>query len=160
MMQPGAWLAPRTLLDAAGPWDESLSLNDDGEYFARVMLAAERIVFCAGARTYYRAHPGPRLSARRDRRSLESLFRSVELATNHLLAADDSARSRAAAARAWKWTAFELFPDAPDLTACAEENSRKLGGCTRPFPGGPRFQLAARLFGWRMARRLQKVVVG
>ena len=35
MMHPAAWLAPRSLLDIAGPWNESLSLNDDGEYFAR-----------------------------------------------------------------------------------------------------------------------------
>ena len=34
MMHPAAWLAPRALLERAGPWDETLSLNDDGEYFA------------------------------------------------------------------------------------------------------------------------------
>ena len=110
MMQPAAWLAPRSLLDAAGPWDESLSLNDDGEYFARVMLAAERILFCAAARTYYRAHGGGQLSGRRDGRALRSLFRSVEMATGYLLASDDSPRSRAAAAHAWKWTARTCQP--------------------------------------------------
>ena len=35
---PVAWLAPRALLNAAGPWREDLSLNDDGEYFCRVLL--------------------------------------------------------------------------------------------------------------------------
>ena len=153
MMQPGAWLAPRGLLDAAGPWNETLSLNDDGEYFARVMLVAERIVFCPAARTYYRAHLGPRLSGRRDARSLYSLFRSVELATGHLLAADDSPRSRAAVAYAWKWVAFELYPGMPDLATRAEENSRRLGGSDRPFRAGGRLQLAIRLLGWRRARR-------
>lgn len=154
MMQPGAWLAPRSLLEAAGPWNESLSLNDDGEYFARVLLAAERIVFCRAARTYYRAHGGSRLSARRDRRSLESLFRSVELTTARLLAADASARTRAAVAYAWKWTAFELYPGAPDLAERAEAASRQQGGSARPFPAGGRFQLAARFLGWRLAKRL------
>lgn len=153
MMQPAAWLAPRALLEAAGPWDESLSLNDDGEYFARVMLAAERIIFCRAACTYYRAHGGSRLSARRDRRSLESLYRSVESATGHLLAVDASARSRAAVAYAWKWTAFELYPGAPDLSRRAEAQASRLGGSPRPFPAGPRFQLAASLLGWRLARR-------
>ena len=52
MMQPGAWLAPRALLDRAGPWDETLSLNDDGEYFARVMLAASTFRFVPTARCY------------------------------------------------------------------------------------------------------------
>ena len=154
MMQPGAWLAPRPLLEAAGPWNESLSLNDDGEYFARVMLAADRIVFCPAALTYYRAHAGSRLSARRDRRALESLFRSVELTTGHLLATDTSARTRSAVAYAWKWTAFELYPGAPDLAERAEAVSRQQGGSARPFPAGGRFQFAARILGWRLAKRL------
>ena len=154
MMQPAAWLAPRALLDAVGPWDESLSLNDDGEYFARVMLAAECIVFCRAARTYYRAHQGPRLSARRDRRSLESLYQSVKLTTERLLAADASARTRGAVGYAWKWTAFELYPDAPDLSRLAEVQAGRLGGSPRPFPAGGRFQFAARLLGWRLAKRL------
>lgn len=153
MMQPAAWLTPRTLLDAAGPWKESLSLNDDGEYFARVMLTAERIAFCRSARTYYRTHAGTRLSARRDRRSLESLFHSVELTTALLLAADASARTLAAVAYAWKWTAFELYPVAPDLAERAEANSHRLGGSSRALPGGTRFQLAAHVLGWRLARR-------
>ena len=154
MMQPAAWLAPRALLDRAGPWNESLSLNDDGEYFARVMLAAERIVFCADARTYYRSNVAGSLSSRKDRPALESFHRSVELTLAALLAADRSPRTLAAAAYAWKWAAFELYPGAPELSRRAEQASRQLGGSRRPFPGSGRFQLAARLLGWRLAKRL------
>ena len=154
MMQPAAWLAPRALLDRAGPWNESLSLNDDGEYFARVMLAADRIVFCAAAKTFYRSNNPGSLSGRKDRRALESLYRSIDLTLAALLAADRSPGTLAAAAHAWKWTAFELYPGAPDLSRQAEQNSRQLGGSRRPFPGSGRFQLAARFLGWRLARRL------
>lgn len=153
MMHPAAWLASRALLDRAGPWDETLSLNDDGEYFARVMLASPGIVFCAEARSYYRSNLSGSLSKRADRRALESLFHSVELTLAHLLATDNTDRTRAAVAYAWKWAAFELYPGAPDLSRAAEANSRRYGGSPRPFPAGGRFQLAARLFGWRFARR-------
>src|SRR6185295_3439259 len=34
-----SWLTSRELAEAAGPWDERLSLDDDGEYFCRVLLA-------------------------------------------------------------------------------------------------------------------------
>ena len=159
MMQPAAWLTPRALLDAAGPWDETLSLNDDGEYFARVMLTADQIVFCADARTYYRAHAGGQLSGRRDGRALKSLFRSVEMATCYLLAADGSPRSRAAAAHAWKWTAFELYPGDPELARQAEIRSWRLGGSLRSLPAGPRFQLLSRVVGWRLAKRLRDTLV-
>ncbi len=154
MMHPAAWLAPRPLLDRAGPWDEALTLNDDGEYFARVMLAAEGIVFCPDARSYYRSALPGSLSGRRDPRALASLYRSTELTLGHLLSADGSPRTRAAAAYAWKWNAFELYPGARELSRKAERNSRTLGGSRRPFPAGGRFRLASRLLGWRLAKRL------
>ena len=154
MMQPGAWLAPRALLERAGPWNESLSLNDDGEYFARVMLAAAALRFVPEARAYYRAPAAANLSRRRDPAALDSLYRSVALTTGHLLRADTSARTRAAVAYAWKWTSFELYPGAPALSRAAEDQSKAFGGSVRPFPGGPRFRWAARLLGWRLAKRL------
>ena len=147
MMHPAAWLTRRTVLDRAGPWDETLSLNDDGEYFARVVLVAQRIVFCSEARTYYRSSLTHSLSSHHDRKALESLFRSVELTIQHLLASGPSPRTRAAAAYGWKWLAFELYPDAPDLARAAERNSEALGGSHRPFPAGGRFQVASKVFG-------------
>lgn len=154
MMHPAAWLAPRRLLDRAGPWDESLSLNDDGEYFARVVLAARQIVFCPDARSYYRSSVTGSLSRRRDRPALESYFRSVELTVRHLAAADSSPRTRAALAFAWKWLAFETYPTAPDLARDAEQRSDALGGSPQPLPGNGKFQLLSRIVGWRLARRL------
>jgi glycosyltransferase involved in cell wall biosynthesis len=154
MMHPAAWLARRELLDAAGPWDESLSLNDDGEYFARVMLRAGRIDFCPDARSYYRSNLGGSLSGRKDAKALASLYRSFELSLGYLAAADPGPRTQAALAAGWKWLAFELYPGRPDLATEAERRARELGGSRRPFPGSGRFQLAARLLGWRLAKRL------
>jgi glycosyltransferase involved in cell wall biosynthesis len=154
MMHPAAWLAPRAVLDRAGPWDETLSLNDDGEYFARVALASERILFCADARSQYRSALPGSLSRRKDAHALVSLHRSVELTLRHLLTADSSPRTRAAAAFAWKCTAYELHPAQPALSRDAERRSHALGGSSRPFPGSGRFQLLSRLLGWRLARRL------
>src|ERR1035438_9516693 len=61
MMHPAAWLVPSAVARAAGPWDEALSINDDGEYFARVALAAQGPCLPGAAggrqqrRTVYRA---------------------------------------------------------------------------------------------------------
>ncbi len=154
MMQPGAWLAPRALLDRAGPWNETLSLNDDGEYFARVMLAARRLVHVPAARCLYRSGSDTSLSRRTDPKSLLSLFHSVELTLAPLLKADNSPRTQAACADAWMRAAFEIYPTLPEQAREAEQRARALGGSRRPMPGSGRFQLAARLFGWRLARRL------
>ncbi len=155
MMHPAAWLSPRALLDRAGPWNEALSLNDDGEYFARVMLAAGAIQFCADARSYYRSGLPRSLSGRKDRPALESLWRSFELTIGYLTQADASPRTRAAAAYAWKWLAFELYPGRPDLSRGAAARSAALGGSPRPFPAGPLFRLIAGVLGWHTAKRLR-----
>jgi glycosyltransferase involved in cell wall biosynthesis len=155
MMQPAAWLAPRPLLDRAGPWNEQLSLNDDGEYFARAMLAARGIRFCPGARVYYRSGIGGSLSQRKDPKALQSAFLAMELTLGHLLAVDQSARTKSAAAFGWKWLAFESYPGAPALAREAERRSRQLGKCARPVPAGRLFQIASKLVGWRLAKRLR-----
>jgi len=154
MMQPAAWLTPRSLIDRAGGWNETLSLNDDGEFFARVMLTAKRILFVPTARSYYRSELTGSLSGRKDFRALESLYHSIELTIAHLLAADRSPRTLSAAAYAWKWTAFELHPGAPKLSRAAEAHCKKFGGSSRPFPGSGRFKLLSALLGWRAAKRL------
>lgn len=156
MMQPGCWLCPRPLLAAAGPWDNTLSLNDDGEYFSRVMLASAGILFCGEARVYYRSNVKSSLSRRQDRRALQSLYRSTELNCDRLLhAAGDTSRARAAAANGWQRLAFECFPLAKDLADAAEQRCRDLGGSPFPMPAGANFHRLTRLFGWRTAKRLR-----
>ena len=154
MMHPAAWLVPRSVADRAGEWNESLTLNDDGEYFARVALAAHGVHFVPEARSYYRSCLSGSLSARKDRAALTSQYRSTELTAAHMLAHDPSARTRAALAFAWKTAAVDLYPGAPDLSRLAEEQSRALGGSVRPVPMGGRMRLASQVVGWRVAKRL------
>jgi glycosyltransferase involved in cell wall biosynthesis len=154
MMQPGAWLTPRELVERAGPWDETLSVNDDGEFFARVVLASAGIRFCREAVVHYRSDHGATLSRQRGARALDSVFRATERITAALLAADRSPRSVAAAAYAWKWTAYELLPEEPGRAAEALRRCAALGGSPRPYPAGPRLRALAAVLGWRRAKQL------
>jgi glycosyltransferase involved in cell wall biosynthesis len=159
MMHPSAWLVPRAVADAAGPWDETLSLNDDGEYFCRVLLAGTGIAFAAGVRSYYRSGLPGSLSQQRDERSRRSQFRSIELITQHLLAAEDSPRTRRASAGHFQRFLHDFFPFPADLMRQAEERVVALGGATdiRP-PMGPRTAALARLVGWRNVWRLKHLL--
>ncbi len=160
MMQPAAWLCPRALLDEAGPWDETLSLNDDGEYFNRVMLASAGILFCPGSRTYYRSGVAGSLSRRVDAVSLRSLWKSNELNCDRLLAAAGrSSRAKNAAANGWQRIAFLVYPALPALADAAEVRMRALGGTTFPMPVGPTFRRLARVTGWRLAKRIHDLTL-
>ena len=46
MGQTSIWLTHRSLIEKAGKWDENLLLNQDGEFFSRVLLNAKTVKFC------------------------------------------------------------------------------------------------------------------
>ena len=53
-MSCAVWLVSRELTEAAGRWDTRLSVDDDGEYFCRVVRASDGIRFVPEARVFYR----------------------------------------------------------------------------------------------------------
>ena len=57
MLIPHCYLVPRHIIDIAGLWDESLSLNDDGEWFARIIASSDILVYCNDTMVYYRDTP-------------------------------------------------------------------------------------------------------
>ncbi|SDS63871.1 glycosyltransferase family 2 protein [Opitutus sp. GAS368] len=155
MMHGAAWLVPRSVAQAAGLWDERLSLINDFDYFSRVLLASQGIAFCARARTYYRSGLAGSLSASTSRRAWDSAFLSTELGTKSLLAREDSPRTRAAAAINWQRLIYSAYPFVPDLVRKGEAEVRRLGGCELEIGGGPVFQVLRRVLGWKPARRAQ-----
>lgn len=155
MMPVFAWLTPRALVEEAGPWNESLSVNDDGEFFTRVLLRSGGVVFRGQARGYYRSGSAATQSARADAAGLASDFLAWELSCSHLLAVDGSPEARRACATAYQRFAYHAYPHVPELVARAEARVRSLGGCDLAAPGGRPYQALARLVGWKRARRIQ-----
>ena len=140
MMQPAAWLTPRAVIEAAGPWNESLTLHDDGEFFTRVLLKASCNVFVTGPMVYYREVAGS-LSRRRGRRAMESALEVCRFRQLHMLAAVDTPAVRRALATQYAQFAYEFGALAPDLGAEALRKMRALGAAPAPDIGG-------RAFGW------------
>lgn len=155
MMHPAAWLTPRSIIDRAGEWDETLSLNDDGEYFTRVLLNSDGVRFCDDGRSFYRAVSGS-LSSGNCRLALESAFRVCELQMRCALNREDSPRVRTACADNFQRFVFTVYPDALDLVSLAERHVAELGGSQLEAPGGSKFHGIEKLAGWKTARRLQR----
>ena len=156
MMQCALWLIPRDILDRSGLWDERLSLINDFEFFARVLLHAREILYAPGARLFYRSGLDASLSGRKSRAARESQALSLLLGTQHLLDAEDSPRTRQAAANVLQDFVYDVYPDHPDLRQQLADRVRDLGGSTLPPSGPPGFQKLRRLVGWRVARQAQR----
>jgi glycosyltransferase involved in cell wall biosynthesis len=155
MMPNFAWLTPRAVIDRAGPWNERLSLNDDGEFFCRVALASSGILFCADARGYYRSAASPTLSRRRDEAALTSAFDAITLSCHRLLQHRDTASARAACATQYQRFVFDAYPEVPALVAAAERRIAQFGGSELRIGGGRLFGVTSRWFGWKLAKRCQ-----
>jgi glycosyltransferase involved in cell wall biosynthesis len=158
MMHPAAWLVPRSVAEKAGPWDETITLNDDGEYFCRVILASKGIKFCGEAKSYYRSGMPSSLSGLKTNAAWASLFRSYELNATHLLRLEDSLRTRHACATMFQRFIYEVYPAVPDLCKNAETKVKEWGGTDLKSFGGRALQLLSRLVGWKLAKRLRDAV--
>jgi glycosyltransferase involved in cell wall biosynthesis len=158
MMHPAAWLIPVEIARISGPWDESLSLNDDGEYFSRVVLASRRVVHSRESLSLYRSGLPRSLSGRNDQKALLSLFASCELVARHLKEAEDSPRVRSAVADYFKRLSYELYPGSPELSARAQSLAEQNGGST-VFPSmGWKERWLSRFVGWKLSRRLVRLL--
>jgi glycosyltransferase involved in cell wall biosynthesis len=157
MMHGAAWLIPRQIAEKAGPWDESLSLINDFDYFPRVLLACRRVLFCPQAVTWYRSGLETSLSGSKSRKAWESAFRALQASTARLLAREDSPRTRRACVRQYQEVIYAAYPDVPDLIAGAEDRVRELGGNMFAPRWGPKFNFVAGIIGWRLAKRVQRL---
>lgn len=157
MMHPAAWLVPRVIAETAGYWNESLSLNDDGEYFCRVVIASQGVKFCSEAKSYYRSGISNSLSSQKTRIAIESAYQSIKLCSNYLLAIENSPRTRHACATAFQRFIYSTYPDAPDLVKQAEAKVQTFGGSTLQPDGGFLFQLISNTLGWKLAKQLQRL---
>lgn len=148
-----AWLTPRALVERAGPWNEALRRNQDGEFFARVLLEAQRIVFCDDAWGFYRSGIEGSVSTRRD--VADSLFQATELCARHLRQLGDTSRTRRAQAALWERLMFEAYPQNVTVAREAEARARALGGAGQQPGGGRFFQMLRDTLGWKPAVRFQ-----
>ena len=153
MMLVHQWLASRDLIEAAGAWNEGLSFDDDGEFFARVVLAAKTRVAVLGARCYYRKfHRTGNLSAKGSR---ASAVEAACLKAGYLLERTTSDLARRAVSRLLTQVIIDAYPD-----PCHERGLRFLRqhelDLGREVFAPPWFRRAAPLIGWKAARRLQE----
>jgi glycosyltransferase involved in cell wall biosynthesis len=155
MMLPALWLIPRPIVEKVGPWREELTLNNDAEYFTRALLNCERVLFCLGARCYYRSGHAGSLASTKTPAAWKSGFQVLHLCEEYIRAREDSERVRRGFALSWQHLAHACYPYDPDLAEAALARSRKLHPIRIRPDGGFRFRVLSSVIGWRAARRLQ-----
>lgn len=155
MTQCGSFLIPRQLIKRAGGWDESLTLIDDFEFFARLLSQTEQMRFAPESKLFYRSNITGSLSGSRGRRAAESQLRAIRLGTDYVLATSNTATNRRACANRFAEFRFEHYPNYPDLCEEAWARLMDLGGASAEPKGPPMFHALRKFTGWKLARRAQ-----
>ena len=155
-MQTATWLVSRELTTAAGPWNPEMLVDDDGEYFTRVVLASSGVRFCGDARVFYRVVGTGRVSyIGRSSRKLEAQLRSMQLQIGYIRAVEDSPRVHAAiVAYLQTWLPF-FYPERPDLVEQVRNVASSLGRELESPRMSWKYAWIDRMFGRAAAKRAQ-----
>jgi len=153
MIQPNAWLTPKKVIDKAGGWNENLTVDDDGEFFCRVILASNGIRYSSNGTNYYRKFENRQsLSASRTKKSFDSVRHAIDLKVSHLKNRTDNPLIDKIFARHYWWAGVSSYPRFKNISAAFIQKAKALNYCGEHYHAGPFTNFLTKLFGWRLAR--------
>lgn len=156
MTTPGRAIIPKKLINEAGPWNENLSLNDDLEFYTRLFVKAEKIIFNQDAIFYYRSGIKG-LSGKKGLRAYQSLYDSILLSTELVLAHLHNKPSvKQSCANLWQSFVYEVYPEGKQMIKTAESKIRELGGAKISYPSGGYTKFAISIIGWKLTKIIKK----
>ncbi|MBC6112167.1 glycosyltransferase family 2 protein [Pedobacter fastidiosus] len=152
MIQPNSWLVPKSLIEKAGPWNEELTLDDDGEFFCRVILASKGIVYAQESINYYRKFKSnDNLSSLTTDQAFRSAIKSTQLKYSHLSKKLDQKLLDKIFSRLYWAIAVELYPKNLKLykevkKIITQLNKDKITGY---YTHTPFYRFVTKYFGWK-----------
>jgi glycosyltransferase involved in cell wall biosynthesis len=160
MVQTSAWLTPAGITKKIGPWNEKLLLDQDGEYFARAVLASKGIRTTGGMNYYRRFTTAGNISARYNKlENLQSALLALRLKAQYLGERTRSDRFRQAMATLYREIAVNAYPKFPELVAECEAAVKATGKKPAlPVLGGRLVELVKATFGWKAAKQFRGLV--
>jgi glycosyltransferase involved in cell wall biosynthesis len=154
-----SWLVPRHIIKKAGLWDESLSLNDDGEFFCRVLLNSSIIKHVPESKVYYRSNISLSLSQSRSSKAIHSELKSYKSYRINSLKQADTTKLRKALGQNFLNFTYMYYTQNRKLAkeALNEFYKLKIG---KPWPvGSIRFKQLANCIGFKNVLKLKNIFI-
>lgn len=157
-MNPAGWLVSLRLTEKAGPWDERLSMDDDGEYFARVVAASEMVKFVPESQCYYRQSSFNQVSRNLSNKTRDSWLLSATLRIRSLQSLEDSERTRKAGLALLQTRLPRFYPEDKESLKLINTFAAELGGKLTPSQFGWRAGLLHKIFGPKKGKELMIIL--
>ncbi|MDB5118042.1 MAG: glycosyltransferase family 2 protein [Mucilaginibacter sp.] len=152
---PGVFLIPRKIIEQAGLWNESLTLLDDTEYFARTILRAKNVIFSPNSTLYYRSGLQHNLSGRKDATAVLSAFKAYQGMIGELFAKQKDNITQQLAANIWQLFIYNTYPENPELIRLAQKALAELPQPNLPYPAGGYTHILNQIIGWKATKVLK-----
>ena len=96
MVQPNAYLITRNIANKIGGWNEKISPSpdEDGEYFARALCCADKVIFTDGINYYRKSLNSSSLSNHYSFERAVNLLKTVDLKFQHIFKFEKSKRTK------------------------------------------------------------------
>jgi glycosyltransferase involved in cell wall biosynthesis len=158
-MQNATWLVSRELADAAGPWNTDLHYDQDGDYFARVLLASEGTRFVPGTGVFYRSSGTDSISyiGNSDKKK-DSLLHSLKLHIQYVRSLEESDRVRKVGLTYLQNWYHYFYPERPDIMAELQGLAEQLQGHLEEPSLRWKYAWMRPIFGWKAAKWAQSAL--
>lgn len=154
----GIWLVPRKLVDQTHGWDEKVLINNDGEYFTRIILHSKGIKFCPGAIFYYRRDvTGSVSKARNGKHIYESWLYSYSCYVKNFQLKIDTKSANHLGRRALSVYYCNSYPNHPELLENCKDQIRQLGYQKPVAHGGKTFKIISAFLGVYRALKIREL---
>lgn len=158
MLSNSCYLIPTKLVNLAGGYRDSLTINNDFEYFTRTISYCSSMHFCSESITYYRRGVEGSLSLQTTENDYRKVFAARKMAIDFLLVKYDEEEMRVAAANTMFDIVYYAYPKYPSFTEEVLDYIASLTSHAKPTVGGGRFRWLTRLFGIKNALRIKSFV--
>lgn len=152
MITVHSWLTPRCIIDKAGEWNENLNVDDDGEYFCRVVLSSKGIIFSGDVFNYYRKHSTTlNLSAQKNLKGITSSLNALLLKSKHLVTVRNDSNTEKVIARHFTELCYSSYPHFKSISRRAYDMAKKYGGLTHPpYLGNKKANILTGILPWKL----------
>lgn len=156
MVQPNAYLTPKSLINISGSWSEELnkSPDDDSEFFCRVLLNASEIIYDEKSINFYRKSTNYLSSGRTLLNALGAL-KTIELKADNILKRNDSIEVKKMLALHYAIIVYIHGSKFCQLIALAKSKLLELKIKKFPIVGGIHFRILANVVGFENAIKIR-----
>ena len=156
-VQTNCWLMSRQLVSDIGGWRIYSSVDDDGEFFTRLLLASNGIVYVEGPLVYYRrTESNSRLSSNSNYNMVKNKLLTIDLKYSYVKKHSNVHFLNVAFAKQYFNFAVYNFPRHTILSKIAFKKYKKFKlKVNPPLLGGRIIELIKNTLGWKVARLIK-----